>query len=49
LACDPGVGRVLLPVAWQVTPQFAIGATLDFMWAGLDMRMAASGAQLVAW
>ncbi|WP_088286968.1 OmpP1/FadL family transporter [Ideonella sp. A 288] len=41
-----GVGRVLLPVAWQVTPQFAIGATLDFMWAGLDMRMAASGAQL---
>jgi len=41
-----GVGRVLLPVAWQVTPQLAIGATLDYMWAGLDMRMAASGAQL---
>jgi long-chain fatty acid transport protein len=43
-----GVGRVLLPMAWQVTPDFAIGATLDFMWAGLDMRMAASGAQLGA-
>lgn len=41
-----GVGRVLLPVAYQVTPEFAVGATLDFMWAGLDMRMAASGAQL---
>lgn len=41
-----GVGRVLLPVAWQVTPEFAVGATLDFIWAGLDMRMAASGAQL---
>lgn len=41
-----GVGRVLLPVAWQVTPQLTIGATLDYMWAGLDMRMAASGAQL---
>ncbi len=41
-----GVGRVLLPLAWQVTPELAIGATLDFMWAGLDMRFAASGAQL---
>ncbi len=41
-----GVGRVLLPLAYQVTPDFAVGATLDFIWAGLDMRMAASGAQL---
>jgi long-chain fatty acid transport protein len=41
-----GVGRVILPVAWQVTPEFAVGATLDFMWSGLDMRFAASGAQL---
>ena len=41
-----GVGRVLMPVAWQVTPSLSLGATLDFMWAGLDMRMAASGAQL---
>jgi len=41
-----GVGRVLLPVSYQLTPEFAVGATLDFMWAGLDMRMAATGAQL---
>ena len=41
-----GVGRVLLPLTWQVTPEFAIGGSLDFMWAGLDLRMAASGAQL---
>ncbi len=41
-----GVGRLLMPVAWQVTPSLSLGATLDFMWAGLDMRMAASGAQL---
>lgn len=41
-----GVGRVLLPLAYQVTPELALGATLDFMWAGLDMRMAATGAQL---
>ena len=43
-----GVGRVLLPLAWQVTPDFAVGATLDFMWAGLDMRMAAPASQLGA-
>lgn len=41
-----GVGRLLLPAAYQVTPEFAVGATLDFMWATLDMQMAASGAQL---
>ena len=41
-----GVGRVLLPLAYQVTPTLALGATLDYIWAGLDMRMAATGAQL---
>lgn len=41
-----GVGRFLFPVAYQVTPNLAIGATVDYMWAGLDMRMAATGAQL---
>lgn len=41
-----GVGRLLFPLAYQVTPEFAIGGTLDYMWASLDMRMAASGAQL---
>ena len=41
-----GVGRVLLPLAFQVTPEFAVGGSIDFIWAGLDMRMAASGAQL---
>lgn len=41
-----GVGRVLLPLTYQVTPEFAVGGTIDFMWAGLDLRMAATGAQL---
>jgi long-chain fatty acid transport protein len=43
-----GVGSLLFPVAWQVTPALAVGATLDFMWSGLDLRMAATGAQLGA-
>lgn len=41
-----GVGRVLLPLAWQATPELAIGGSLDYVWANLDLRMAASGAQL---
>ena len=41
-----GVGRVLFPLAFQVAPDFAIGGSLDFVWAGLDMRMATTGAQL---
>jgi long-chain fatty acid transport protein len=43
-----GVGRVMLPVAWQATPALTLGASFDFVWASLDMRMAASGAQLGA-
>lgn len=41
-----GVGRVLLPLTFQASPELAVGATLDYMWASLDLRMAASGAQL---
>lgn len=41
-----GVGRLLFPVAYQVTPNLAVGATLDFMWSGLDMRFAAPASQL---
>lgn len=41
-----GVGSLLFPLAWQVTPDLAFGMTVDLMWSGLDMRMAASGAQL---
>ena len=41
-----GVGSLLFPLAWQATPDLAFGMTVDLMWSGLDMRMAASGAQL---
>ncbi len=41
-----GVGRVMLPLAFQVTPELAVGGTLDLMWAGLDMRFAAPGSDL---
>jgi long-chain fatty acid transport protein len=41
-----GVGRVLFPLAYRINPTLAVGGSLDFVWATLDMRMAASGAQL---
>lgn len=48
-----GVGRLMLPVAFKVNEQFTIGGSLDYVWGGLDMKMAmpagdtscASGAQ----
>jgi len=41
-----GVGNVIFPVAYQVSSDLTVGATLKFMWSSLDMIMAASGAQL---
>lgn len=41
-----GVGRVIAPLAWQATPTLTLAGSLDYVWSSLDMRMAASGAQL---
>lgn len=41
-----GVGRLIAPVAWRLSPTLTVGGTIDFVWSSLDMRMAASGAQL---
>lgn len=41
-----GVGRVIFPVAYRVTPKLTIGGSLDYVWAGLDMKMAANGTQV---
>lgn len=35
-----GVGRILFPLAYTVSPDLIIGGTVDFVWAGLDMQMA---------
>ncbi len=41
-----GVGRVIVPLAWKLSENLAVGASLDLVWASLDLRMAATGAQL---
>lgn len=41
-----GVGRAIAPLAWTISPQLSVGGSLDLVWSTLDIRMAASGAQL---
>ena len=36
------VGRVIAPVSYRVNSQLNVGASLDFTWSSLDMRMATS-------
>lgn len=35
-----GVGRLILPLAYELSPALIAGATLDYVWAGLDMKAA---------
>lgn len=39
------VGRVILPIAWRFDKRLAVGGSLDFVWAGLDLKMAMNAAQ----
>jgi len=39
-----GVGRFIIPVSYNVNKDLAIAASLDYVWASLDLKMAASGA-----
>ena len=39
------VGRVIAPLSYNVNDKLVVGGSLDFVWAGLDLRMAMSGAQ----
>jgi len=40
------VGKLLIPLAYQVNQHLTLGATLDLMWANMDLLMAVPGAQL---
>ena len=41
---EVGVGRVLLPLAYQVSDTFNIGGSIDFVWAGMDIQWLVDGA-----
>ncbi len=42
---EVSVGRAIIPLAYRVNDRLTIGATADFVWAGMDLQMAMSGAQ----
>ncbi len=42
-----GVGRVIFPLAYELTPNLAVGASLDFVWATLDLGMVATRDQVL--
>jgi long-chain fatty acid transport protein len=42
---EVSVGRAIIPVAYRVNDRLHLGATADFVWAGMDLQMAMSGPQ----
>jgi long-chain fatty acid transport protein len=45
---EVGVGRLIFPVAFDVNDSLTIGGSLDWVWATMDIKMAASGSQFNA-
>lgn len=39
-----GVGRFSIPVGWRATERLGLAATLDYVWANMDVEMAMGGA-----
>jgi long-chain fatty acid transport protein len=44
---EVSVGRVIIPVAYDVNDKWKVGGSLDFVWAEMDLKMALSGAQFL--
>ncbi|MHB8846168.1 MAG: OmpP1/FadL family transporter [Nitrospirota bacterium] len=42
---EVAMGRVIIPVSYEVNDQWKVGASLDFVWESMDLKMALSGAQ----
>jgi long-chain fatty acid transport protein len=42
---EVGVGRVIAPFTYDIDEQWSVGASFDFVWAGMDLQMALSEAQ----
>jgi len=38
-----GVGRLIIPVSYEVNKDLAVAASVDYVWASLDMKMALPG------
>jgi len=45
---EVGVGRLMFPVAYKLTENTTIGASIDFIWASMDLQMDMDGAHFGA-
>lgn len=44
---EVGVGRALIPFAFDVSEQLVVGGSVDFVWASMDLKMVMPGAQFL--
>jgi len=42
-----GVGRLIAPLAYEVSPKLSIGGSLDFVWSMMDLQMAMNSNQFM--
>ena len=40
---EVGVGRIIFPLAYNVSSNFVVAGSLDYVWAGMDIKMALPG------
>jgi long-chain fatty acid transport protein len=45
---EVGVGRLIFPLAYNATDALTIGGSIDWVWATMDIKMAAGGADFTA-
>ena len=44
---EVSIGRVIVPLSYKINDQFSVAATVDYVWAGMDLKMALNGAQFM--
>lgn len=44
---EVGVGRFIVPVAYDMGNGVTVGGSVDYVWAGMDLKMALSGPQFI--
>ncbi len=44
---EVSVGRVIFPLAYDAGPNLKVGGSLDYVWAGMDLKMAVNGASFL--
>ena len=42
---EVSVGRLCIPISYELDDKLSVAASLDYVWAGMDVKMALSGAQ----